>query len=685
MSSVSPLRVSFVGKDFDTHFNEILQEVQTNFGATANDFTTSNLGTMFIDLVAFGLDTLSFYADLQANEAFLPTAILEDSVVKIARQLGFKVTGGVPASTDLDFAIATALAFDVPISKGFQFTGGNLLWETRSSIVLLAGQTTITFSVSEGETVEERFISDGTKNQVFLLGQVPLTKVISDGTEEVFVSNEPFTVVEFLEFRPDKIVEVQPRTSPPQVIFGDDVAGQIPPNGAEIRVRYFASSGELGNEVASGAINTAVAPLVVNGQAITFTVTNPNKATGGSAGKTIEEVKRLAPEVFRSQDAAVTARDIVALSESFSDPSFGAVEKAAAISVRDASQDAVLEGLLQDIQDIIDANQYTSEFATLTTIKDTFAGTERDDVLKATDKIEENTNLTKTDFDTALAFESTLLDSFNEILREANFNIGNQLNVINTIARTVLATSKNDPVQFRLATGTAASGETFTGTLPIPAGSRIVPGSVSVRLNGNGTPGSGTVEGTDQGDGTITGANITASTIDYFSGAISITESGDPWGAGATVDVDLQTFKSDEADVLSATGAILTTVTNAQSNIATDVSSAEDTTTELFTLLQAMKDRDVTEILAEVEKIRTSMNALSTTFQDDFDTALTTIQTGVATTNTGLATSKTDIFDHVDLILSDDCKANVVQVGKIPGTPIAWASASNVRRRAPSK
>lgn len=654
-------RVQYVGKDFDSFFDEILQEAETNFAPEANDFTESNLGTMLVDLVAFGLDTLSFYADLQANESFMSTAVLDDSVVKIARQLGYKVAGAVPASVELVLTIPTALSFNAPMEKGFQFKGGGFVWETVQQVVLNAGGTTVTFTVREGLTVEERFVSDGSKNQVFVLGQVPAGMVLAQGTEEVFVDNVGWESVTFLDYRNEKIVELQPRTVPPKVVFGDGTSGQIPPVGSEVRVRYFATSGVRGNAVASGAITLSVRPLVVGGQKIGFTVTNPSKPTGGSPGKDIEEVRRLAPEVFRAQDSAVTSRDIVALSESFSDPSFGSVSKAAAISVRDASLDSQLTSILAALQSSIDANMYTAQIATLNAIASTFAGTERTDMLASLATIEGLVDLIGPNFVTALAYNDDFQEAFNAIRREFGFDVNAQITTINGIAHSVLVNAENVATQYRLGTGTASASDVFAGTLPLTSGQRVVPGSVSVRENGTGSPGSGVQKATDNGGGAISGSGVTG-TIDYFTGNITVTETSDVWTLGEFVDIDYRTYSNDEADVLAATSAIQQIIATSKANLETEVIATETLVEELMTLLESMSTQVIDGIDIEVEKIRAILNTLSETFKVDFIDAVEDIENGTVAVNSNLATVKSDMFDYVDAILSGDCTANVVQV-----------------------
>lgn len=663
MASATALsRVQYVGKDFDTFYAEIVQEVEDNFGNDANDLIESSLGIMFIDLVSFGLDTLAFYLDLQAGEVYLPTALLDDSVVKIARQLGFQVSGVVPAASDVDFTIPLAVGYDIPISEGFQFTGGAYIWETVQRIVLLAGAISVQFTVREGVTIDERFVSDGTKNQVFLLNQLPDGMVVSEGLVEVFADNEQWEVVDSLDFRNEKIVEVQPRTVPPRILFGDATSGRVPASGAEIRVKYFASSGERGNEVASGAINKEVIPLVVNGQAVTFAITNPSKPTGGSPGPTIEQIKRLAPEVFRSQDSAVTTRDIVALSEAFSDPSFGAIQKASAISVRDASADATLGGYLEDIDQAVADNVYASELATLTSIQQIFGGTERDDALVALADIDSFVVLQDPDFATALEQEDAFAAVFSVILRDVGIDVSGPLGAINAVANTTLASQAPSAlVRQQIGVGTSATDDSFQSTLALSAGTQIVPGTVKVYENGTAFPGSGTQRAADDSAGGITGSNVTGS-VDYETGEIIVTEAVDLWTTGDVCNVDYKSQGTDQAAVLNATAQIRSLVTVMQTNIGGEVGNGNAIVVGLVSLLETMRERGSVEIIDSTEVVRQIFNTLSSTYQTDFEEAIDDIVTGTTGVNTALTTARVGIFNYVDSILSGDCKANVVQV-----------------------
>lgn len=123
-SSLKELRrATYIGKDFNTYVTEVAQFIKQQFGQqTFNDFVEADLGIMFLELVAFANSTLSFYLDVQSGESYLDTAKLRNSVVQLTRNIGFKMTGAVPATAAVEISQTLPKAFDVPIAAGTQLT-----------------------------------------------------------------------------------------------------------------------------------------------------------------------------------------------------------------------------------------------------------------------------------------------------------------------------------------------------------------------------------------------------------------------------------------------------------------------------------------------------------------------------------------------------------------------------------
>jgi len=563
-------RAAYIGKDFNTYVAELTQFVKQEFGEeTFNDFSQSDLGVMFLELVAYANSTLSFYLDLQAGETYLDTAKLRNSVVRLCRNIGFKMLGAVPATTSVQVSMQQPKDFDVPITKGAQLsskpgfffetlddvafdriaelsatfklaknsniaeflpapillandavgTAGNqaisdtvvyggfviggmsggaaaaaasgilgavagislndgetftlndgsnpaVIFEFDKDSVVVPGNIPVqvtnamdagavaiavrnavngvgaalaitaalgtaaasdfvstevgqdpvgqalvrlkswtdtsyrriiavdtasapnrlvlesapptsafgqsdfaassaadplllgdvgpkTVAVREGQTTEELFLSTGRPNQNFKMQAIPEGKMVAEGSVRTYVNNVEYDEVKFITYEQRDIFEAQLSSVPAVVRFGDSLAGNIPPENADIRVVYFATSGVIGN-IPAGQITSFRYPVVVNAQSVSdVVVSQPLPSVGGSDFFPLSRAKAEAPYVFKAQDRAVTPEDYEALASTFVDPEAGAVGKAKAIVVRSIGDDFVLRNYLNQMAGLV--------------------------------------------------------------------------------------------------------------------------------------------------------------------------------------------------------------------------------------------------------------------------------------------------------------------------------------------
>ncbi len=354
MSSLN--KVKYVGLDFDTHFDDLRARMQVKFASNFNDFALSSNGIMLLDIVSYGLDTVSFFGDRRATEVYLATARTRKAVARLTRQLGYKMRSAIASSVDLDVAILNPQAFSVPLPKGFQFQGPNdLVFEAAQDVTFSPGDGPSTFRTVpcyEGQTFVETFVSDGSPNQVFELRRVPDDHFVVSGTVEVRVNGAPFEESEFLSFDASDQFEVGYNDDPATVRFGDGVAGNIPTAGATVQVTYVASRGKAG-QVADGTIQDTVTDLVVNFTALQLSVNNAQGSVGGDDPEDLEHAKAFAGQVYKSRFVAVTRSDYEALAGSFAHPLFGRVAVAQAISSRSAASDLELQNLLTVISSAV--------------------------------------------------------------------------------------------------------------------------------------------------------------------------------------------------------------------------------------------------------------------------------------------------------------------------------------------
>jgi hypothetical protein len=417
-------RAKYSGLDFDTIFDDLRAEVQLRYGANFNDFALSQLGVMLLDMMAYGLDSLSFYQDRRASDLFLATARTRASVSKLTRQLGYKMGAAVASSVDLTVALVTAQAFDVVVPKGFRFAGPNsLIFETAQATTFFAGYGPAdpqTIPCYEGETVTESFVSSGNASQVFELRRVPTSKFVVQGATEVRVNGVLWTEGDFVTFDTTNQYEIGYNDRPPVLVFGDGVAGNIPVQGAAISVKYVASRGKAG-QVAKDTITKVSSNLIANFSTIRLTVNNPEGSTGGDDAETLAHAKIYAPLVWKSRQVAVTALDYQALANSYADPLFGRVAAANAVSARSAAGDAEIQSLVATINNAVavPAPVVAAQTAAISSSLATIA-TALTDLAAALTDLAVKTTATDADLTSTIASLRVLKNATNEIYTDAS-------------------------------------------------------------------------------------------------------------------------------------------------------------------------------------------------------------------------------------------------------------------------
>ena len=85
--------INYTSREFNSIKNDLVQYARKYYPNTYKDFSDASFGSLMLDSVSYIGDILSFYVDYGVNESFLTTAIERKNIVKIAKQLGFKMPG----------------------------------------------------------------------------------------------------------------------------------------------------------------------------------------------------------------------------------------------------------------------------------------------------------------------------------------------------------------------------------------------------------------------------------------------------------------------------------------------------------------------------------------------------------------------------------------------------------------
>jgi uncharacterized phage protein gp47/JayE len=316
-------QIDYTSRDFEAIRDDMISLIQYFLPEWKNR-DASDFGITLIELFAYMGDIMSFYIDRAANESFILTASQRDSVLRMARLLGYTPTPSTPATVTLSFSTFATSSQVVPagtqVSTTSIVSGENveIIFETNSAITVpasgdggLTAGAVVTVVATQGYTVEETGIdalgiSSGLADQIFLLADYP---VIKDSIE-ITVDNVVYTFVDYLvDYSgndPVYTIDVdgEDRT---YVIFGDNVGGRIPPRNGTIEATYRVGAGDAGNV----AENT-LTEIVTNYQ-VGLQVNNEDPASGGSDSESTDSVRLNTPISIRSLNRAVTLEDYASL------------------------------------------------------------------------------------------------------------------------------------------------------------------------------------------------------------------------------------------------------------------------------------------------------------------------------------------------------------------------------------
>lgn len=196
--------IDYTDKDYESFRAKMLETLQKKM-PEYTDLRESDAGVVIIELLAMGLDVLSMYQDIYANEAYITTAEQRENVMNWCSMLGYTPRFATSAKFEQIFELIGVQNTDVTIPKGTVIktsgTSGEeeVYFETTKDLLIPRGKlgnekssdgNSYMYSVvvSQGLTISNELLgsSDESANQTYTL-KTP--KVIIDDTLEIFVNS----------------------------------------------------------------------------------------------------------------------------------------------------------------------------------------------------------------------------------------------------------------------------------------------------------------------------------------------------------------------------------------------------------------------------------------------------------------------------------------------------------------
>lgn len=324
--------VNFSSVDFDEIKQSIKDYLKSNSEFTDYDFEGSNLSTI-IDTLAYNTYISSYNANMVSNEVFLDSATLRENVVSIARNIGYLPRSRKSARANVTFSIDVSgtPVVAVTLKAGPCCLTSQSFSNTSFSFCVLEDITVpvdsngiATFEgidIFEGSFLTQSFIVNSRlPNQKFIL---PNSGIDTD-TIRVTVKDSVSSSVKRKYQQYNSLINADKDTplyflretegERYELLFGDNVFGVKLKDPNEIIINYLTCSGKSPN----GLSNFSFAGRVEdnNGNALTngfSSITTNEAAIGGDDIESVESIKKLAPNIYASQDRAVTSTDYEAL------------------------------------------------------------------------------------------------------------------------------------------------------------------------------------------------------------------------------------------------------------------------------------------------------------------------------------------------------------------------------------
>jgi len=308
-------QIDYTSRDY-TSIREDLVSLIPNFAPNWTNRDPADFGMTILEAFAYMGDQLHYYIDRAANESFISTASQRDSVLQLARLLGYQATNNTASRVTVTFQNSTANPITVPAltqvatTNVTSSTSQQIIFETATSVVVPATGS-ITVTANQGVTIPNEVIgtSNGESSQVFKLSKTP----VIENSVRLTVNGISYTQVPYLidyqNYDPvfSTYTNAQGVT---YVVFGDNVSGRIPPVNAQITATYRiggGTSGNVGVNTIKFILTNGVSGLSVLNQFIS--ASDSGAASGGGDFESTDAIRVNAPLSLRTLERAVSLSD----------------------------------------------------------------------------------------------------------------------------------------------------------------------------------------------------------------------------------------------------------------------------------------------------------------------------------------------------------------------------------------
>ena len=314
-------RLQITDLDFDTIKTNLKTFLSQQSEFQDYDFEGSGL-SILLDVLAYNTHYNAYYLNMVANEAFMDTALLRDSVVSHAKTLGYIPYSRIPAVANVNIQVIvntndTIQSLSIP--KGFNFQS-NLI-DNKSYTFNVIDPITVSrtgdsfyfdnVNLYEGVLISFSSSYDATTNP-YSIFTIPDTNVDTTSLKVTVQPSAGNSAIETYSLASDVLTVdstssvyflQEGRNQQYQIYFGDGIVGKSISDGSIVNIEYLITNGSEADKA------NAFIPLTdINGYANIITTIN-SVASGSSERESVDSIKYSAPLQFATQNRLVTYKD----------------------------------------------------------------------------------------------------------------------------------------------------------------------------------------------------------------------------------------------------------------------------------------------------------------------------------------------------------------------------------------
>ena len=328
--------LNFTSLDFDQIKETLKQYLQSNSNFTDYDFEGSNLSTI-LDVLAYNTYITSYNANMISNEVFIDSATLRENVVALARNIGYVPRSRKASTATINFTVEPGITpppTTITLKKGpvvstNEFGGQSFVFGITKDVtkpVIDGVASFLEVDVKEGTVIDQKFpFSTNNINQRFILSNAG----IDLSTLEVYVRPSSTSSLLSSYTRQDSLFDAvtgsaitsksliyyiqEIEDEQYEIIFGDGIFGKALEDGNIVEVSYILTNGSEANGVSNLTFSgkctysrNAVENTITSGISL---VTADIPSSGGDEIESVDSVKKYAPQIYGTQNRALTSND----------------------------------------------------------------------------------------------------------------------------------------------------------------------------------------------------------------------------------------------------------------------------------------------------------------------------------------------------------------------------------------